>query len=274
MFQKSMKIVVIGSNVKRKAGPRVGSQGYILNIDKAQRTAHIPEMTVCSAKALFTRFGFEKQTRFEKVAVIIVAPDIQSGNNPRKAVNKAIRNIQKTPLTHAILAAPAVENILDPQEVCAKIMCKVCSQPFIRISHNICSPFASPDLGDLTKLNEVLPQHVKKFMLEMTQCSKMSQLRDVIEARYFLKPREIGELFNIVNICEILDHKARTRIKYKPTYYGVNRVKIMGALFNIHEFNALTTRPNKAQQATLREEYSKLVLEVQNKGSLIINKHT
>ena len=53
MLYIGTKIVVIGSNVKRKAGPRIGSIGFIVDIMTNKRMTLLGNNLVCDAYILF-----------------------------------------------------------------------------------------------------------------------------------------------------------------------------------------------------------------------------
>lgn len=80
MFCKSTEIVVTGSNVKRKAGPRVGSLGFISYISKdPSEVAQYKNSNFFIYVAIihFYKYGYEKNTRFEKKQVNILVPFIE-----------------------------------------------------------------------------------------------------------------------------------------------------------------------------------------------------
>ncbi len=283
MFHKNTKIVVIGSSVKRKAGPRVGSMGYVLHINNAQKTRLFPEIIVCSAAILFTRFGFEKKKRFEKVPVIIAGPDMQIYDNPKKAINKVIRNIQNINTSQIIVASPVEEDARNYNEVCAKILCKVTSPSFITMMRNLHddNPFREKDpaQGNIIKMKEIMPDHVLRFILAFNKCRKLSQVREVVIKHYFLKPKKIKELFNIVNICEILEYKYINQNKISSSLSwrlnsGMGNTTIIGNLFNVRAFDSITLKSIKKGENERRTKYLNLATEIRNKGSFIINKHT
>jgi len=275
-----MKIVVIGSNVKRRAGPRVGSEGYIVQIDKPKRIGGLPETILCRATVLFTKYGFEKKTRLERVLVYIVAPDLKMGTNPRKAVNKTIRNLQKTTLHHLLVVAPARENIEDINECCAKIMTKVSSTAVINAAYQLhVNPFGpGADYGDLNKLRAVMPKHVQDLLYEYHTGTKLPQLKISITAKYFMQNKNILELYQFANVCEVLEHKHNVdggKKQHNPWRfkYGVNSAIIVGSLFDLYKFNSNTKRGNKDHQQDLRKTYKALATIMINKGSILIKKH-
>ena len=96
MFYTSTKIVVIGSNVRRKAGPRVGSEGFIVSINpgvqfQVQYTNDI-SLRLCLATVLFTKYGFQKSERAELKEIALILPDAR---NSRSSTNKIIKETKK-----------------------------------------------------------------------------------------------------------------------------------------------------------------------------------
>jgi hypothetical protein len=284
MLPKNMKIVVIGSNVKRRAGPRVGSEGYIIQIDKPKRTGSMPGAILCRATVLFTKYGFEKKTRLERVSVYVVAPDLETGANPRKAINKTIRNLQKADLSHMLVVAPARENPKDINECCAKIMTKLNSSAVIGAAYQLhANPFGGKgpgaDYGDLNKLRAVMPNHVQEFLYEYHNGTKLPQLKLSITAKYFMQNKNISELYQFANVCEVLEYKhnksGAKKGKQNPWRFrfGVNSSIIIGSLFDLYKFNGNTKRGDKSHQQELRKIYGALAAIMINKGSILIKKH-
>lgn len=74
MLYIGTKIVVIGSNVKRKAGPRTGSIGYVLYITDMPIIDKHANVVMFDAQILFSCFGFQKRERYEVQRVRIVMP--------------------------------------------------------------------------------------------------------------------------------------------------------------------------------------------------------
>jgi len=76
MLELGTKIIVIGSGVTRKAGPRIGSIGYILNIENfGEDLAEHNEYIKFFASVLFTRYGFQKKERQEIKRVCLFVPN-------------------------------------------------------------------------------------------------------------------------------------------------------------------------------------------------------
>jgi len=215
---------------------------------------------------------------------------MQLADNPKKAVNRVIRDIQKTNLKNVIVAVPTTEDITNCDEVCAKIMCKISSHPFSNSIHNILSsqfgvgngdPFGAGvkagGIGDISKLRSVVPDHVLLFISEFNRCIKMSQVHETITKHYFLEPERMEQLFNVVDICEVLDKRFIDSNKSKNHWahqYNVSSAVIVGNLFNYYKFNTVINRSNKNTQDTTRKAYKALATEMLTKGSTIINKHS
>lgn len=75
MFYTSTQIIVTGSNVVRKSGPRIGSLGYI-----TEPEMQLPELFndvlffIAQADVYFFRYGYELKHRFERKKVNIILP--------------------------------------------------------------------------------------------------------------------------------------------------------------------------------------------------------
>jgi len=110
MFYIGSEIIIISSNIKRKSGPRVGSIGTVIGVKKIlnyKKDLHIQPL-----KVLFTRYGYEKNKRFEIKRIYVNTPDmflnINNLNfNYKKFINKlsrqAIKNDFREP---CVVASP------------------------------------------------------------------------------------------------------------------------------------------------------------------------
>ena len=127
MFNTGAEVVIIGSNVKRKSGPRVGSMGHIcsslpsvvniVSTDIGQNT-HAYKV---SCNILFHRFGYQKSKRLELQTVHILLPRIEQRKNAELSLNKFTNYINnsarnKYNSSYPMLFAASVNTSYDPYD--------------------------------------------------------------------------------------------------------------------------------------------------------------
>ncbi len=119
MFYIGSEVIVIGSNIKRKSGPRKGSIG---NVSQIQNPVRISDtQSVIPSIISFSRYGHENKSRLEIKTVYInsfsnIKNTHGSDINFEKCINKFIQQTSKiklNPSSVVVLAPIGVFNLLN-----------------------------------------------------------------------------------------------------------------------------------------------------------------
>ncbi len=138
MFPISTKVVVIGSGVKRKSGPRVGSIGFITENTTRPFNIGYKNINAYNINILFTRYGYEKKQRLELKSTIVLAPASLSNKvNQKKLLNKLIRTTKSLTNSVLVLAPTHDQSILSRNELNGRIISNLISSEFSSVYSNI-----------------------------------------------------------------------------------------------------------------------------------------
>lgn len=171
MFYVGTKIVVIGSNIKRKAGPRIGSIGFVILNNNMMHFIENGNFIICEASVLFTRYGFQRQNRFEIKRVFFIIPNIKKisiQKISKKILHKDINNIKKY-LTTAnlntkpiLLVSPA--NNLDNYSLKGKVFSCLLNNIIREKINCIVYGFSSKSFPNTERLQATLSKEAKTFL--------------------------------------------------------------------------------------------------------------
>lgn len=191
MFYIGTKIVVIGSNVKRKAGPRVGSIGFVAYLKIDNNFINFIEdgnFIICEALVLFTRYGFQKQTRFETKKVFLIIPSIRKINAKKtttkilqKDVNavKKYLDMDKLGKLHLcklpiLLVSPA--NNLDKTCIKGKVFSCLLNNKIRDKISCIIHGFSSKNLPNTERFQSILSKKTKNFLSSFINCKNFNSI--------------------------------------------------------------------------------------------------
>lgn len=280
MFYKSTKIVVIGSNVRRKAGPRVGSLGFIVSSDNGQRINQLPGCIVFSASIIFTKYGFEKKHRFEHDRHLLIVPEPAFGANVRKAFNKTIQVINKSKLNSCLMACPIEETTESPEEFAARIFSKLNSRQFLEIVNTLAErEFGQKKLKDfywnMDRIRASMPDHVYEFTRHWARLKKINDVHRLILQFYYKKDKLAIELCQFINMCEFLSTKVDESRGggFNRRYFSQDRSSFIANMYKIHSYTYMLKNTYERERIKLQPYITGLTTEIDHRGSLILNKH-
>ncbi len=283
MFCTNTKIVVTGTNVDRKAGPRIGSLGYISHIDTPNRFNINKNIYIQAARIIFIRYGYEKKKRFETINVYLVSPKSRLSNNKRKVINKCInitKNIKKANRVPYICVSPVDEDLTNDYELIAKVVSKLHTSEFFNLIKLLSNPnrdkeyCANEGLHNIENIYNILPDSTLKFLNEYNKPIKSTETKKLILKHYKNNEKSIKELFMFINMCVVLADKTNKKYSNKanPWYNAeYDFDNLTDKLFKIFEFNYRLRGATK--QKNVLEHFNNLTTEIKRRGNIVINKH-
>ncbi|MBV5347480.1 hypothetical protein JZU46_04605 [bacterium] len=221
MFYKSTKIVVIGSNVTRKAGPRIGSLGYIRNIS-LDSTTKIDNgvLLIFKATIYFYRYGYEKRERLEKQDVNMIVPIVKedgSKNILRKAMAFIETKKAEKKKTYLLLS-PVIEHTAvfeSAHSFCAKV-CSMLLQP--KLQNVLKSIISGADFAggmyNIVKLCNIINLEVFQFIVKLHEFTEkgsfnMHKIKESILNTFFKKLPNFDNLIMLINAIDLLEYRQR-----------------------------------------------------------------
>lgn len=274
MYCTSTKVVVIGTNIKRKAGPRIGSLGYISQISKGIRYPDLANTIAYNAVVWFIRYGYEKKSRLEKKRVVVVVPEINLNNNCRKILNKNISALNSLDIAYPILiVSPTTEYLNTENEFCAKVISKLTSVAFIDFANSISADEDTNNANgfyNIANILNMLPTSVILFINEWKQIHKLQEIKSLILKYFYDKPINTEKLFTSINKCEFLSSKLNA-VSGKKTSLG--SFPLYDNLFDINGFDSVINNKKITKGAELKQKFKVLTSEIVDKGAKVVKKH-
>lgn len=279
MFYIGTKIVVVGSNVKRKAGPRLGSIGFIISITSNQNFLHFIEdntFIVCEAHVLFTKYGFQKQERFEIKKVYFIVPNIRKASTYKittKLVQKDISNIKKyltinnlnkTPI---LLVSPA--DNLDNTCIIGKVFSCLLHTKIREKINCITYGLSSKNFPNTERFQKTLSKETKDFLTAFLNCSNINNISYLINKTDKLILNEV--LYLIVKLDSLDIIAERTSGMFKK---NINtEVQIFDSLFKPFDFNTKILYWRRHVPLSIIGYCAELRNFLCNEGNKILQKH-
>jgi len=275
MFYIGTKIVVIGSNVKRKAGPRTGSTGFIIYTKLNNNVVHSDlknkyEFVFYEATILFTHYGFQKCDRFEIKKVLLVTPKITkiytNVKNTIQNIKNYLNNITtgKWPM---LLVSPA--NSLDNMSIIGGVASCLFNNVLRQKINNILNFPNSKDLPNKEKLLSLLLPTTKEVISEVLTIHNPNYLYE------FLLATDKVILEDVLNLILKLNslHDISNKLLNKRNMPANTEVQMFDSLFKPYEFNSKILLWKRTVPLTVIKRYEELGDCLLEEGKKVIIKH-
>lgn len=279
MFYAGTKIIVIGSNKKAKASPRVGSIGYVIDVRTVPNAYTIRNMTstmlhTVILKVLFLRYGYERRLRNEIKHVYAIIPWGRSNSNPKKRLNRLIKRINNLPGKCApigvVIVAPVYKSTINRLDLYGILFSKLRSKEnsilIGRLLH--CQDKVKSKKKLIPNIYGVNKFYRNDKLLNNLSINIIGFLHHVIEQKNdnkvkekmlsFLHNGDINEVIEIIKLCNIL-----TLLKIKTTRNNIFGNNLYSRLFKEYE--------NKISMLKLPKYYSNLKKELIKEGQKVLS---
>lgn len=278
MFYIGTKIVVIGSNVKRRAGPRPGSIGFIISMMYNQNLLkYIDEgnFIVCNAIVLFTKYGFQKQERFEVKNVYFIIPNIRKINTQKittRTLQKDINSIKRYLTTNDLVKTTLLVSPADNQDntcIIGKVF-SCLSNNKIRVKIDcILKGVSSENFPNTERFQGTLSKEAKNFLASFLNCSNINSINYLINKTDKVVLNEILYLVVKLDSLDIIFE----RTSGIPKKIMDTEVQMFDSLFKPFDFKTKTIIWRKYVPLSIIEYCEKLRNFLCNEGNKILQKH-
>lgn len=263
MLYQSTKIVVIGSNAKRRAGPRVGSIGYVCNSSFVSNRLPTRESL---ATVLFTRYGYEKKQRFEVINTVLEVPKIVIGQNPKKTVNKLIAKVTSSSMYRDRLVVVPLEGEVD---AAAGLYCNLYNNKLYR---DIQTEYFRRPLNTSNNLLLSMPKELKDFLVAFCTGKKIDKKIQILKEKIDKCPEVVPILTDYLNVSNALTK--RRDLPASPNKLWAKRVQPYIESYFFEYFTLL----HKSRKKEVCLESCLALLKVHDhmiaKGEAIAHKHS
>lgn len=276
MFYVGTKIVVIGSNIKRKAGPRIGSVGFVILNNSMTHFIENDNFIICEASVLFTRYGFQKQHRFEVKKVFFIIPNSKK-NLVQKISNKILQkdinsikkyldttNISKNPI---LLVSPA--NNLDNYSLKGKVFSCLLNNIIREKINCIVYGFSSKSFPNTERLQATLSKEVKAFLTTFLNRNDLNKNIALVNNTSVNILNEVLELIIKLDALNVVAERNSDVVKIKTS----TDTQMFNSLFKPFEFRTKTLSWRKHVHISIINYYLELRDFVCNEGDKLLQKH-
>ena len=279
MFYIGTKIVVVGSNIKRKAGPRSGSIGFIISISSNQNFLNFIDdgnFILCEAKVLFTRYGFQKQERFEVKRVFFIVPNIRKINIQKtttKILQKDINNIKRYLTTNNLSKMPIL--LVSPADNQDNIC--ITGKVFSCLSNNkirekincITYGLSSKNFPNAERFQNTLSKEAKNFLSSFLNCSNINSINYLINKTDELVLNEVLYLVVKLDSLDIISERTSGITKKIMN----TEVQMFDSLFKPFDFKTKILFWRRNVPLSIIEYCVELRNFLCNEGNKILQKH-
>ena len=233
MFNTGTEVVILGSNVKRKSGPRIGSVGHICtNLPDVTGIAcnNIGQNTYAYMRQctiLFHRFGYQKSKKLELQTVNILLPKIELHKKAELSLNKFINytnNItrNRNKFRNAMVFAVSVNTSYDPNDKnrCIGTVVGAISNQEVR---SVLTGFIGEDYKyakvEYKHLENLITPNVIDLCVDITKTNNIKYTISVLSSQ---TDETLKQLLMLIRLIESLlkrKDKHKSGSKY-PFFYG------------------------------------------------------
>ena len=271
MLYIGTKIVVIGSNVKRKAGPRVGSVGFITNIMPNNKMANFGNILVCEAYVLFIRYGFQEQQRYELKRVMAAIPRMDKSSWKMTEVMREIRKTVKMDTTlrlPLLMLSPSME--VTEKDLQYKVHSYLCSNMRYKLQ-NIAYLNNTKTFPNTERLRATLSNEATTLLRVSTTNIKPNQLNLLLSNIFEKNTHVLKEILELVLKLDALHSiVAQQDKRFKDPN---SSSAVCCNLFKPYEFNKYVTEYSKYAPPELIAFYTELSRSYVMEGIKVLNKH-
>lgn len=247
MFYIGTKIVVIGSNIKRKAGPRIGSTGFIIGIAPSKGVIDTInnnkiEFNVCGATILFTKYGFQKCNRLEIKKVYLIVPNIVKMGidvqNSIQTIKKTLKFNNNTDINNHTLLLVGPANNFNDLDIVNKIICYLWNATIRQKIYSVINLPSSKDLPNKEKLLSTFSIQTREFLIQLLEIHNTNIAYNLLLSTKDFILKDILNLIIKLNSLSIIVNKASKKINNIST-----EAQLFNSLFKPFELNAIWEKP-------------------------------
>lgn len=276
MFYVGTKIVVIGSNVKRKAGPRIGSTGFIILNNDMLHYIESGSFIICKASVLFTRYGFQKQHRFEVKKVFFIIPNIKkiliqkiSNKILQKDINSikkylSIANLNRKPI---LLVSPA--NNLEESCIKGKVFSCLLNNSIREKINCIVYGFSSKSFPNTERLQASLSKSAKIFLATFLNSNNINKNAALISSTSNDVLKEVLNLIIKLDALNVVAERTSGMLKKNMN----TDTQMFNSLFKPFEFRTKTLYWRRHVPLSIINYCLELRDFICNEGNKILQKH-
>jgi hypothetical protein len=270
MFYKGTKVIIIGSAVTRRAGPRVGSIGYILSVSDSLGHNEKGDIFYCTAKVLFTRYGYQDRERLEIKKVILVAPEVFHEQNTKDNIIQKLKRYVRTEKRNHIVAVPV--NTCSEEDKAIVLFSKLmCDSHLIANLYNVYASKLDKSFYRPERLRKSLDYETLKLVYLVISTHRLFLLKGLIKA-CSQNSASFNSLFVLVNKLQTLHTKTCNLDSVHPPVFFYSNVK--RNLFKTQYIVNLFTSRTKEKQVAEVEKICDILAAVFLEGAKTFNKFT
>lgn len=298
MFYKSTKIVVTGSNLLRKAGPRIGSLGYISDINLVTEEVYKNKIFfIFAATIFFYRYGYELTDRFEKKQVFVVLPFIEKEKEYSKdKVNNFIKSKKscKTAIYLTISPVDDVKTFTSEKEFCAKVVSRLHGMQYFPFITSIVTKTddRSNALNKISNLYRVLDIYILNFFFcyyKIVYSAGVRQHKQEVLNKYIIsllfdnKTDQLNKLLAFVNTLDVLlerhnNKKVKMSSKTLSKYINIgisynyknSFTSVITKLFQLYELGKIANKSGGLDHVAVTKALE-LRKDIANEGYNVLN---
>jgi hypothetical protein len=230
MFDVGSEIVVLGSNVKTKSGPRVGSIGHVCwtnnNATETKINNEVPAY-IGNASIIFNRYGYQEGRRAEVKSVCVVLPKYSYSADIERHISKFIniinnipRNPNKSRSKPIIFASDLITSydFKDVDKCVCSILSALCKIDTMSVLKGFLGEKYKYNKVDYTPLTQIMTPEVEVLCIKLASIGlgKRRSVLALLRAYIIKKPEVIKGLLSVIGIIQSL------RIRSNGQSYGNN----------------------------------------------------
>ncbi len=272
MLYIGTKIVVIGSNVKRKAGPRIGSIGFIVDIMTNKRMTLLGNNLVCDAYILFIQYGFQKQQRYELKRVMVAIPRLENWPcDIDKVLTKTVKSVKTDASIRLPLLMICPVTQFNDKDLQHKVHSHLLNGTMRYKLQNVAYVQNSKRFPNTERLHATLPEGAKTFLRVSTVGINPNAL-NILLSKVFEKDKYV--LREVLELVLKLDALRNITEKQSKAPIGPKGNDIIfNSLFKPYEFRRCIIESGKYAPKELFAFCVQLSNSLIIEGIKVVNKH-